>query len=130
MNRIIIYKNRTINKIKPVYIYRNLHNHLLSIKQNNVVGHSDLILLKNINFVIHQSGHQKTIKEKSKNVHAFVKGYLYEDEICFNNAIQVFYNPYKASFFRSEEDKEIISADYIKIYSDGRMFVINPIFKL
>lgn len=127
MNTIKPYKNRTVNKDKFVFVYRNLHNGLLSIKQKNVIGYTDFILLKNIHFIIHQSGYRETIKNNSKTVHAFVKGYLSNEDICLDNAIQIFYNPYKANYFMNKEGQRITSAEFIKISSDGKMFAINPI---
>ena len=72
------FKNREININKDVYVYRNLGEHVSenwSIMQNGlVVGHTDLLYLKDVSLVIRESGRQRAIKENRRNVHAFCKG--------------------------------------------------------
>ena len=62
-----------------VQVYRNLHNRLLSIqdaKTGLVIGHATTVDLKDATFIVREAGRQRVLKEKKKNVHAFVKGTL------------------------------------------------------
>lgn len=93
-------------------VYYNLHKRKLSIQQKRinasgknvwkVVRHADSILLSNVKFKVSESGRQKVIKEKKKNVHAFVIGMECEDSINPCKFHNVFYNPYKYSSFVDE----------------------------
>lgn len=78
---IIPFKNRVVNKEKPVYAYRNLNaksnDERYSIMQNGlVVGHTDRVHIFSAKFVIRKSGKRKAIITGKRNVHGFVKGYL------------------------------------------------------
>ena len=60
-----------------VQVYRNLHNGLISIQDLStglVLGHAYAIDLKRADFIVREAGRQQVIKEKRKNVHAFVRG--------------------------------------------------------
>jgi len=78
-NKITPYKERKLDIDKPVLIYRCLRGKGVkySIKQSGkVVAHTDFIMLKYANFIINEKGRQRVIKEKVKNVHAFVEGLI------------------------------------------------------
>ena len=60
-----------------VQVYRNLHNGLISIQDLStglVLGHAYAVDLKRADFIVREAGRQQVIKEKRKNVHAFVRG--------------------------------------------------------
>ena len=62
-----------------VSVYRNLHNGLISIKSASsglVLGHAKSVDISGANFVVNEAGRQRVLKEKQKNVHAYVKGLL------------------------------------------------------
>lgn len=96
------YKNRTIDYTKCVYVYKNLHNGLYSLKQNGkVVANGYNFFLNNVETKINESGRLKVIKNKQKNVHAFIIGYLDNKlnyDFIFKNKIS--YNPYKDNCFK------------------------------
>ena len=93
-----------INYDKRLYIYWNLHKKLWSVKQSGkVLTHTDYIHLKDCRFLVGKAGQERVRREKKKNVHAGVSGYLamnaevptFEaDRDCF-----VMYNPYKHDTF-------------------------------
>ena len=61
------YKNRKINYDKPIYIYKNLHNGLYSLKQDEkIVAHGYDFFLSNVETKINESGRLKVIKNKQK----------------------------------------------------------------
>lgn len=65
----------------PVRVYWNSHKKLFSVQVQNgsswyVVGHSANVQLINCTFTVSQAGHRRALREKVKNVHAFVRGTL------------------------------------------------------
>jgi len=91
-----------INYDKRLYIYWNLHRKLWSVKQSGrVVGHHDLIFLKDCRFLVSKAGQARVRREKKKNVHAGVSGYLAMNAEVPHNEMgcYVMYNPYKHDTF-------------------------------
>ena len=84
----------------PVKVYWNLHRNLYSIQQRGlVVGHTDRIALRDATFKVNQAGRNRVLKEKKKNVHAFVVGFIDERPQLFWD-VKIVYNPYKYNSFR------------------------------
>lgn len=62
-----------------VEVYRNLHNGRLSIrdaKTKLVIGHADRVKLLDVTFHVSQAGRERVLRERRKNVHAVVRGYM------------------------------------------------------
>jgi len=118
-------KRYKIDYSKPVKVYRNLHKGCWSIKQNGLVkAHSDEINLFKCEFLVNEKNRQKVIKEKRKNVHAFVKGHLwnYFNLHLVNLIKQASYNPYKrGSFFDVEDDLPLHEAYFVRAIN-GKLF--------
>ena len=111
------FKNRKIDYDKPVYIYRclNRKGHIYSIKQNGVVvAHTEKFIVKNCNLVINKSGKERVIKEKIRNVHAFIKGYLGDIDDVKNSFSWILkYNPFVNKGFTFGEDKEVKKCEIV-----------------
>ena len=131
-----------------VQVYRNLNNGLISIQDLStglVLGHADAIDLQRATFIVREAGRQQVIKEKRKNVHAFVRGKVisiqnfqpYKGRSLRVNRLsdlqdlqvsnmwtttKVSYNPYKAPHFVTPEGDEVDYAHLCTIQSNG---VIN-----
>ena len=94
-----------IDETKKVWVYFNLHKKLFSVMQNGIVqDHTHYIILKDVEFVVRPAGHAKVLKEKKKNVHAFVKGYVDHDEDLTKLGTSFYavkYNPYRCDSFLS-----------------------------
>lgn len=110
-----------------IRVYRNLHKNCYSIQEkfNNtwkVIEYSHEIYLENCSFKIYENGRQKVIKEKRKNVHAFICGErlnLNLKQINKNNLVHISYNPYYSdSFFIKKTKEKIKSAKFIIINKD------------
>lgn len=127
----IPYKNRKIDFNHPVLVYRNLNNGLLSIKQNNlIVAHADLVYMVNCSFVVNQKGRLRVIKEKRKNVHAYVSGFLAKPNEFLGERLstQISYNPYTHEYFKNKETNEKISvARFCYINAKGKIFIKKEI---
>jgi len=134
-----------------VQVYRNLNNGLISIQDLStglVLGHADAIDLQRATFIVREAGRQQVIKEKRKNVHAFVRGKVVdvvnfqpfkgrgegiEDDspYAWGNSTKlqrgsmlvtttkVSYNPYKAPHFVTPEGDEVVGASLCTVQSNG-----------
>ena len=103
-------------KGKWVETYYNLHKHVLSVRRGGRVQlHTDALMLEDVKFAVQPAGREKVLKQKRKNVHAFVRG-NYEPiksgvVIDFDSSMRfilsgfgynwerVYYNPYKTKTF-------------------------------
>ena len=106
--------------------YYNLHKHCISIRHKGlVIAHAHSVELNDVKFVVSQTGRARVLKEKRKNVHAFVRGELVrrnchsempDSEVREGN---VTYNPYKYDSFVRRADKSSITGAQ-KVYISGR----------
>jgi hypothetical protein len=113
-------KIMTIDITRPVKVYRNLKHGknatpLYSIMQDGrVKARRHQVLLSSVVFLVLESGRQRVIQEKRKNVHAFVLGKLVSAEFTPKGQIagacgideqgpdlpaRIHYNPYKHGYF-------------------------------
>lgn len=92
------------------------------------MAHADTVTLSDAEFVVNESGRQRVLKEKSKNVHAYVRGKItgidLDDSMTkyparFYNvgeaprkprqAVAIGYNPYKYSTFVNRSDESPVT---------------------
>ena len=115
------FKNRTIDPSIKIFVYQNLHKKMWSIKQTGlVVAHADSLFMREAKFTVSEVGRQRVIKEKKKNVHAGIVGYLAASiELkATHNHSSVGYNPYLAGVFYDRSYgpiKAIINADWVDL---------------
>jgi hypothetical protein len=64
------------------------------------------VCLKYVRYLVQPAGRAKVIKERRKNVHAFLTGYLVDRVPIPMMSFDVIYNPYKYSTFVSVDDRE------------------------
>lgn len=127
----INYKhNQTFESLQGVrvYVYFNLHKKCFSVKALNgiakglVVAHTDTISLQDVTFKVSEAGRQRVLKEKRKNVHAGVVGYLKSfRDTSTKGYKQAYYNPYKTSTFMSNNGK-LLNADLVTLINKTIMF--------
>ncbi len=110
------------------YIYRNLHTGGFSVKRKGrVVDRISQysLMAEDVEFKVNEGGRQRVIKDKKKNVHAFIvcdKYILYGRE-SVDNARIVTYNPYKSSSFTCD-GKPIANAKKV-VCRDGKCYLIE-----
>lgn len=105
-----------------VKVYFNLHKKLFSVvalegdKKGKVIEHTDSIDLSMPIFRVQKAGRERVLKEKKKNVHAYVTGYkckLKSDKeiakIGDYEWVKASYNPYKNESFVSVKDNIRVS---------------------
>jgi hypothetical protein len=105
-----------------VFVYRNLHKKCYSVKSlktGRVIAHVDSIDLVNFSFRVSKAGRERVLREKRKNVHAGVVGYV---SCPVNKAYStdVTYNPYKYnSFVLKNNEVPVFNADIAHIDLSG-----------
>ena len=122
------------NPLRKIEVYRNLHRDCWSVRQNGLVKfHCQYIYMRDCNFVVQPAGHAKVLREKKKNVHAFVRGYLTLDDSAIGTHLfcwdDIYYNPYKASTFVDWEDKAVVHADFVDLSITDKntpVLALNP----
>ena len=106
-----------------VWVYRNLRKNCLSVMQNGrVITRMGRVLLYDCRFVVRPAGHERVLRERRKNVHAFVVGRMAprEDYTWDDLPIALRYNPYEAAYFRDVADgRQVTGAQkvYVSITS-------------
>ncbi len=125
------YKGRAIDENTKVFIYFNLRKKVFSVKalsgchKGKVVLHLPSIAIKNAEFCVSEKGRQRVIREKQKNIHAGVKGFLMtepNDSIDTCNT-QVTYNPYYTANFVYKESKQPIFAAPLAYLTNKNVYV-------
>lgn len=93
-----------------VRCYRNLHKNCYSVvdmKTGRVHAHLQSLLLKDARFRVSEAGRQRVLREKKKNVHAFVVGELASNTqgVPDLQPKEAWYNPYRVSSFVNKRSK-------------------------
>ena len=101
-----------------VEVYFNLHKRVFSVrscKTGRVVHHTKNVHIRDPQFVVREGGRQRVLRERKKNVHAFVRGYAVFLDDCptllntyeklFPMVDTVGYNPYKYDSFVKLQDE-------------------------
>lgn len=95
-----VYRNLKYGRSTPP-LYSIMH-------KGRVVARRHRVLLSNARFVVREAGRKRVLKEKRKNVHAFVVGELVDERGIFgidangkDLPVKVTYNPYKSDCFES-----------------------------
>lgn len=124
------YKGRTIEIGQKVDVYRNLHTDngysIRDSKTGLVLAHCSTVYLTNATFHISESGRQKTVREKRKRVHAYIRGTLTDYNVTVPGSFKkVLYNPYfTESFIEAETNTQILNANEV-ICSGKHAYVGN-----
>ena len=108
-----------------VEVYWNLHKDCFSVRKNGrVVDYlygRDYLTLTDVKFVVQPAGRERVLRERKKNVHAFVRGHVTHtcnEDKCLGGdnwgerEVNITYNPYREGyFFVRETGMRIDSAD-------------------
>ena len=104
-----------------VFVYRNLTRNTWSIRamegpqKGLVIQHADTVLLSCPVAKISQAGRRRVLRDKQKNVHAGVVGYLsHASDVVLSvpeGSRRVTYNPYKGPTFVYADDRDTTWTD-------------------
>jgi hypothetical protein len=102
-----------------VKVYFNLHKKCYSIQHKGIViGHADEVYLTDCEFKVSKAGRERVLREKRKNVHAFITGKLSEGSLVYGT--NVTYNPYKyETFVDKATELPIVSAKSAFLFRGG-----------
>jgi hypothetical protein len=116
-----------------VDIYRNLHKKGITYSvrdsvSKRVLFYTSNITLKDVSFLVNPKGRERVLKEKRKNVHAFIRGTVDTSGGTPSGKL-ITYNPYKSDKFylKNNENKKLQSADKVFIHN-GKIKGIGIIF--
>ena len=120
------------SKPEQIRVYRNLAKNTFSYQKKTkngwrVAGWSDEIVLNNATFRVSEAGRARVIREKRKNVHAYITGdpiYVHgltkKTPHLKNFKTKLYYNPYKTkTFMNTLTNKTIHSADSVMVNLEG-----------
>ena len=98
-------------------------------KQNGtwkLAGHAENVYLHNAKFKVSEAGRQRVIKNKRKNVHAFIIGEITNrfESLELDPFLSVRYNPYEMDKFRCQ-NKDISAAKTV-IINGRHVYAQNP----
>ena len=109
---------------KPVDVYRNLQKGCWSVLDAGIVKyHTNYVILRDVKFTVAHAGRYRVLREKRKNVHAFIRGTLaipktMPKEID-NQFTPVTYNPYKHhAFIRTDTEYSVRTAEWVDMMID------------
>ncbi len=83
-------------------IYYNLNKHVFSIRAKKTpVCYARTVRVDNPKFVVRQGGRNAVLRDKQKNVHAFLKGEMQEltSKPSIDGLRKISYDPYRHGFF-------------------------------
>ncbi len=112
-----------------VRTYWNLHKRCFSVQSREtrrVIAHLPSLFLTDVKFIVYEHARQRVLREKKKNVHAFVEGNTQERWINLQgfNIQPVFYNPYKMDSFQTAEGVAVKAADLVYL-SERRVYILT-----
>jgi len=107
-------------KGEKVRVYMNLHQtkrkgtpvySVKSARTGLVLCHPDYVCLKDVTFKVSEAGRHRVLREKQKNVHAFVCGSVGHVSNATKRLKSITYNPYRLGYFHDkvtgEEAREL-----------------------
>lgn len=107
--------------------YRNLHKQCYSVvdlRTRKVFAHQHHVILKDATFRVSQAGRERVLRERRKNVHAYVTGTLLKSEFGFPDLEprEAYYNPYKTKTFTDKETNEPVDRASMVMLAPGKIY--------
>jgi hypothetical protein len=108
-----------------VKVYYNLHKKCLSVadSKGKVIEHTDSIFLKDAKFRVQPAGRKRVLKEKRKNVHAYVSGERSRMKKGLKFKKTLTYDPYKYDSFVDAKSKQRMT-EAENVYITGKKVII------
>jgi hypothetical protein len=120
-----------IDTNRRVYVYFNLHKRVWSVRQDGKIAeHTKYIMLRDARFLVGQAGRKKVLREKKKNVHAGISGYIVDrvpnvPDFCTT----VSYNPYEnETFINFSNEKPILWAPHVVMDCKSGRTLVEAVF--
>lgn len=124
-----------------VHVYRNLNKStagetvysIRDAKTRRVLGHATNLLLNSCTFFVNQKGRDKVLREKRKNVHAWIDGHFgiihAGDDYIFTQGYDVSYNPYKNNRFVMKMEEKLDAPIHTAgvVWIDGGLVIASGV---
>ena len=109
-----------------VKVYWNLHKKVFSVvalegdRKGKVIQYADRIELKDVSFKVSEAGRQRVLRDRCKNVHAFVIGTRVVSDVgCYVTTETVSYNPYtRSQFYVRETGKDVSRSRWVSLHAE------------
>lgn len=116
-----------------VAVHRNLHTGGYSVvaregdEYGRVIDHVDTYHLRDVSLDVQPGGRKRVLRDKRKNVHAFVVGERIEASMAPTGGwVEATYNPYKYDSFVILPDEEPrVAATYARFTPDGMFLILG-----
>lgn len=111
-----------------VDVYRNLRTGGFSVrKKGKVVLHCNALTILNPKFIVRQKGRERVLRDKQKNVHAFVRGEFQLASDCLIAGLkhEAYYNPYETETFVDKDTGEPVNESMFALLIDGKAYYIK-----
>ena len=105
-----------LNAGRKVAVYRNLHKNCWSVKcmkSKKVIAHLDHIFLERCKLKVSEAGRQRVLKERRKNVHAMVVGFIAKNIVATDTL--AYYNPYKVATFVDKNQNPVLESSFVEL---------------
>ncbi|HEY5657932.1 MAG TPA: hypothetical protein VIY27_09100 [Myxococcota bacterium] len=134
--RVQLYRNLNKSREYNVWSLAAAKAKLCAMSTGKLYKHADVVLLEDCCLVVNEKGRQRVLRERSKNVHAWVEGELVDmaahpseydpdvlpDEVYDGRWIPITYNPYKYdTFMRADSGKPVTHAQLVAATPSGIM---------
>lgn len=128
-----VQDSKTIDFDRPVKVYFNFVKQVWSILQGKVKAHADYVCLSDATFQVSERGRQRTINNRRKTVHAYIKGFVVLQPAKVLYSLdepwdEVKYNPYFNSTFITNNGVAVKSAKFVDM--DASSVVAKVMAKL
>lgn len=85
---------------QTVQVYWNVRRKIWSVRvRGKVLLHTAHCTILNPRFKVSEAGRQRVLRERCKNVHAYIEGEVYPPGMIAESGRRVSYNPYKGPSF-------------------------------
>ncbi len=111
-----------------IFVYFNLHKQVWSLKalegpkKGRVIAHRREVMLADCAFKVSETGRQRVLREKAKNVHAGVVG-RWVRKTSASCPRSVTYNPYKGPTFVTRDTRQSVFNASCALLKDRQVFI-------
>ena len=129
-----------IDPNKKMKVYFDLYDKTWTVRQDEntcqempsgkKVGQWNYIQVKNPQYVVHQEGKERVRREKQKNIHAYICGYVIEELPSMPSRQEfISYDPYKDdSFVIHNTNNSIHSSPYAMMQITNRKPIVKALW--
>lgn len=124
-----IVKDRKLEYAQEVSVYRNLNRKCFSVRDKKtglVVAYADKFRIENVKCKVSETGRQRVLRRKQKNVHATLDGlYIGNCEMDISQMDEVYYDPYTLDSFINKRTGEKLTEIDLVYFEDGKAYMLK-----